>query len=41
MYFLNLFFIVVIKEWKGCKILFMRGCSFYEFIDEGGILVIR
>nr|AAX23922.1 hypothetical protein At5g41470 [Arabidopsis thaliana]AAZ52769.1 hypothetical protein At5g41470 [Arabidopsis thaliana] len=28
-------------EWKGRKIPFTRGCSFYEFIDEGGRLVIR
>ncbi|CAN6934177.1 unnamed protein product [Brassica oleracea] len=28
-------------EWKGRKIPFTRGCSFYEFTDEGGILVIR
>lgn len=41
MYFPNLFSIAVIKEWKGRKIPFTRGCSFYEFTDEGGILVIR
>ncbi|XP_010436098.1 PREDICTED: uncharacterized protein LOC104719815 [Camelina sativa] len=28
-------------EWKGRKIPFTRGCSFYEYTDEGGRLVIR
>ncbi|CAH2080189.1 unnamed protein product [Thlaspi arvense] len=28
-------------EWKGRKIPFTRGCSFYEFTEEGGKLVIR
>ncbi|KAL1225602.1 hypothetical protein V5N11_000045 [Cardamine amara subsp. amara] len=28
-------------EWKGRKIPFTRGCSFYEFTEEGGRLVIR
>ncbi|CAN8233285.1 unnamed protein product [Cochlearia groenlandica] len=28
-------------EWKGRKIPFTRGCSFYEFTQESGSLVIR
>ncbi|ESQ46801.1 hypothetical protein EUTSA_v10028091mg [Eutrema salsugineum] len=28
-------------EWKGRKIPFARGCSFYEFTEQGGKLVIR
>ncbi|XP_010545499.1 PREDICTED: uncharacterized protein LOC104817848 [Tarenaya hassleriana] len=28
-------------EWKGRNIPFTRGCSFYEFAEEGGEMVIR